>query len=48
MTNPQLAIGCLITVVLTAAFFVADAYNDRRQQHGPNDKCFPGGRHFVL
>jgi hypothetical protein len=47
MTNPRIALACLILVVLMAAFFVADAYNDCRQQHGPNYKCFPGGRHLV-
>lgn len=47
MTNIRIAISYLVVVVLIVGFFVADAYNDCRQQHGPNYKCFPGGRHLV-
>jgi hypothetical protein len=47
MTNPRIAIACLIIVVLMAAFFVADAYNTCRQEHGPNYRCGASGRNLV-
>lgn len=47
MTNPRLAIAGLILVVLIAGFFVADVHTSCKQEHGPDYKCFPGGRRLV-
>jgi hypothetical protein len=45
--NPRIAVACLILIVLMAGFFVADEYTSCRHEHGPNYKCFPGGRRLV-
>jgi hypothetical protein len=45
--SPRIAIACLILIVLMAGFFVADEYTSCRQEHGPNYKCFPGGRRLL-
>lgn len=47
MTNPRIAIACLILVVLMAAFFVAEMHTSCKQKHGPDYKCYPGGRRLV-
>jgi hypothetical protein len=47
MKNPLIAIGCLILIVLMAGFFVADMHTSCKQEHGPDYKCFPGGRRLV-
>jgi hypothetical protein len=47
MTNPGIAMACLVIVVLTAAFFVVDARTSCQQQHGPDYRCIPSGRNLV-
>ncbi len=47
MTNPRIAIACLIFVILMAAFFGADLHTSCKQEHGPDYKCYPAAGPVV-
>lgn len=45
--GPQIAIACLILIILAAGLFVADAYTSCKQAHGQNYNCMPSGQRLV-
>jgi hypothetical protein len=41
MTNPQIAIACLIGLAVVAGFYFVEEYSKCRQEHPAGYNCFP-------
>jgi hypothetical protein len=41
MTNPQIAIACLVGIVVLAGFYFVDEYSKCRLEHPASYNCFP-------
>jgi hypothetical protein len=47
MTNPQIAIACLLGIMVAAGFYIAGEYSKCRQEHPAGYNCFPSTGRFA-